>query len=77
MKKIFAIISAFIAFEVAFAGAGTVQSMSYENVDSSSIGMDSNASFLAPMPVNLSMQSYLLPHEIWLGTSEFFQVIDR
>ncbi|MCD6171033.1 MAG: hypothetical protein J7J36_01230 [Thermoplasmata archaeon] len=77
MKKLFAIISAFIAFGVAFAGAGAVQSASYECVDSSNTGMNSNASFLAPIPVNLSMQSYLLPHEIWLGTSEFFQVIDK
>jgi len=74
--KIFALMASFIVISVIFMGAGAVSSVNYEWVKSNGIGMESNVSFIAPMPVNVSSSAYLLPHEIFLGTSEFFVAME-
>ena len=76
MTKLFAIITSFLAIGVIFVGAGNVMAINYENVSSNTIGMNSNASFIAPMPVNISLPQYLLPHEIWFGSPEFFVIME-
>ena len=75
MKKLFAVISAFIAFGVIFMGAGAVEAISFDYINSETIGMDSNTSFFAPT-LNISMPLSMLPHEIWIGTQEFFVMVE-
>lgn len=74
--KLFAIAVSLIIAGVIFVGAGNVASVDYAYIDSSTMGMESNASFVAPVPVNVSFHEYLLPHEIWIGTPEFFLVME-
>ena len=74
--KLFALTTSLLVIGVIFAGAGNVASVNLENIDSTTIGMESNASFVAPMPVNASFHEYLLPHEIWLGMPEFFVAME-
>jgi hypothetical protein len=74
--KLFAIGVSFIVTSVIFMGAGTVSSINYDWVNDNEIGMESNVSFIAPMPINVSSAAYLLPHEIYIGTPEFFVAME-
>ena len=74
--KAFALLTSFVVIGVVFVGAGNVISVSSDLVTSNTIGMNSNVSFIAPMPVNVSLSENLLPHELYLGTPEFFVMME-
>jgi len=74
--KVFALLTSFIILGGIFIGAGNVAAVKYDLIDSHTVGMNSNISFIAPMPVNVSVPQNLLPHEIYIGTPEFFVIME-
>ena len=70
--KVFALLSSFIVTSVIFMGAGAISTASYNWIEENEIGMQSNVSFISPMPINVSASENILPHEILIGTPEFF-----
>ena len=77
MSKIIASGIAFFIIATIFTGSGSMAMVNTGNIDSTTIGMDSNASFITPMPVNISFQSYMLPHEIWMGNVRFMAMMEQ
>lgn len=49
---------------IVFIGSGIADTASTPLYEKELPGMDNNASFLAPVPVNYTLKAYTLPHEI-------------
>ncbi len=77
MKRIVAAGVALFMIATIFSGSGSVAMVESGNVDATTIGMNSNASFIAPMPVNISFHSFMLPHEIWMGSPRFMAIMKQ
>lgn len=65
MKKIFSIATSMLIFGIILIGSGTV---GYSKVTSAryeinGYTIESNASFLTPVPINYTIGVHLLPHE--------------
>ena len=70
--KAFALLTAAMLFSLIFSATATTvfyEPTGYTKVDGY---MDMNLSFIAPSPINYTLVPVMAPHEIYLGSNEFF-----